>query len=238
MFFSRHSSPIFFPTSSAAPCNMGTSIYYGTSDFHTRNVRQYWASIRLHPRSLAERVQKCCIESSPRLTLSAPNFPPSCSLMSGDKVDVEQSVLPMLSSITCGKHWHSSEGRTCMLKDGWGCIKFWPNPRSWVLYGLPGRRCAGLICTQQGEASRPSPGSACQVQGLALPWLIPLPSRAGALLAEVILSHKFLSDRVANAHLSPNAGMPPLSPLLLGGLSPLAPKLFPSPCVMHTAQRS
>lgn len=82
-----------------------------------------------------------------------------------------------------------------MLKDGWGCIKFWPNPRSWVLYGLPGRRCAGLICTQQGEASRASPGSACQVQGLALPCFIPLLSRAGTLLAEVILSHKFLSDR-------------------------------------------
>ena len=44
MFFSRHSSPILFPTSSAAPCNMGTSISDGTSDFHARNVRQYGAS--------------------------------------------------------------------------------------------------------------------------------------------------------------------------------------------------
>ena len=96
------------------------------------------------------------------LTLSAPSFPPSCSLMSGDNVDVAQSVFPTLSSITCEK---TPASRHELLQHQ---IE-WPEQGASSLtitksglLSAPERRYAGLICILQGAVSLAVPESACQ----------------------------------------------------------------------------
>ena len=82
--------------------------------------------------------------------------------MSGDRVDVAQSVFPMLSSITCEKPQAS---RHKLLQQQ---IK-WPEQNAssltitnFRLLSAPERRYAGAICILQGAASLGVPESACQ----------------------------------------------------------------------------
>ena len=102
MFFSRQSSPILFPTSSAAPCSAAQQADHQQASL-TDAYRQ------CTPQSSSSTSTRCWLKAKSwtdwllklQPTLSAPSFPFSCSLMSGDKVDVAQRVLPIASSITC-----------------------------------------------------------------------------------------------------------------------------------------
>ena len=95
-------------------------------------------------------------------TLSAPSFPLSWSLMSGDKVEVAQSVLPMLSSITCEQApfaWLEVSSMLDLLATRASTDNYMT---ACLPTGAPERRYASLICTLRGAASLGVLVSACQ----------------------------------------------------------------------------